>query len=154
MQKHFLYFCTFCNSSPAGPNRVLFLFPAKYEQKPSERATKRSIDRATDRSSDSATSFFKLFFHLATHSGHPYNYPMQRASDKAIEQVISYRPLPLDGLAGYREANRIPTLAAVESTSSITGTLKRWLQPLAIINFSLAFLATFRRRAAVSGIAA
>ena len=72
MQKHFLYFCTFCNSSPASPNRVLFLFPAKYEQKTSERATKRSIDRATDRSSDSATSFFKLFFHLATRSGHPY----------------------------------------------------------------------------------
>ena len=54
MQKHFLYFCTFCISSPADPNRVLFLFPAKYEQKPSERATKRSIDRATDRSIDQA----------------------------------------------------------------------------------------------------
>ena len=67
MQKHFLYFCMFCNSSPAGPNRVLFLLPEKYEQKPSERATKRSIDRATDRSSDSATSFLKLFFHLSTH---------------------------------------------------------------------------------------
>ncbi len=81
MQKHFLYFCMFCNSSPAGPNRVLFLFPEKYEQKPSERATKRSIDRATDRSSDSAISFSKLFFHLATHSGHPYNYLMQQACD-------------------------------------------------------------------------
>ena len=107
MQKHFLYFCTFCISSPADPNRVLFLFPAKYEQKPSERATKRSIDRGTDRSSDSATSFFKLFFHLATRCGHPYNYPMQRASEQAIESIISYRPLPPDGLVGYREANRI-----------------------------------------------
>ena len=34
-------------------------------------------------------------------------HPVKRASEQTIEQVISYRPLPLDGLVGYREANRI-----------------------------------------------
>ena len=32
-----------------------------------------------------------------------------RLSERAIEQSISYRTLPIDGLVGYREANRIIT---------------------------------------------
>ena len=105
VQKHFLYCCKCCNSPPAGPHRVLFLFPARYEQTPSERATKRSTERPIDRAIQRL--FFQTVFHLAKQPGHPYNYQMQRASNAAIEQVISYRPLPLDGLVGYREANRI-----------------------------------------------
>ena len=31
-----------------------------------------------------------------------------RLSERAIEQPISYKTLPIDGLVGYRETNRIP----------------------------------------------
>ena len=105
VQHNSLYFCTVSNSSPACIHRGLILFPVKYEQQPIERSTTRSTERPINRAIHRllVSNCFFTWQHILT----TLNYPMQRANDYAIEQVIPYRPRPLDGLVGYRDAIRI-----------------------------------------------
>jgi len=60
-----------------------FIFISRKIRAKTERASYQAIDRPSDRSIERFSDFFfeTVFSSGNTHSGHPYNYPMQRASD-------------------------------------------------------------------------
>ena len=71
-------------------------------ERPNDWATERSNDRTSDRPFQRQKS---LFSH--TDSSNLFLRSPDGASERTIEQAIPYRTLPIDGLVGYREANRI-----------------------------------------------